>query len=269
MIVGRVMTPRTSPGVGRQCCVLACLCLLFAALSGQFVLRVHGDNESGASAATAVEAEAEVEETMQKILLNRERPARIGDVRALIFIKQLKVGGSTVAGIVRQIMWERFHVNCTPPAHSQFTFVPEDGEDLFNMLEVSAASSSPPEHSCFANHGARRHIYPIDVTGKRHIWGIPKIAKTILEKEFVPTQDHGEFLMTIVRDPTQRLFSYLHFRARKLYNAAHSNDGDQKPSFTVDADYSEFLPKTNIELCELLQQDFTFSPQFTYLKVRC
>ena len=118
-------------------------------------------------------------------------------------------------------------MNCTPPAHSQFTFVPEDGEDLFNMLEVSAASSSPPEHSCFANHGARRHIYPIDVTGKRHIWGIPKIAKTILEKEFVPTQDHGEFLMTIVRDPTQRLFSYLHFRARKLYNAAHSNDGDQ------------------------------------------
>lgn len=123
----------------------------------------------------------------------------------------------------------RFHVNCTAPAHSKFTFVPEDGEDLFNTLEASAASSGGgrrPQHTCFANHGARRHVYPVDVTRQRHIWGVPKVQKTVLEKEFIPTGDHGEFLMTIVRDPTQRLFSYLHFRARKLYNAANSNSSD-------------------------------------------
>ena len=171
----------------------------------------------------------------------------VDDYRAIVFVKQLKVGGSTVGGIIRQIMkqrsvshkrnqlqhhltalvglLDRYGVDCTPPVTSPFTLVPEDGSLLVEKLDEWATSADPDaaDHkACYANHGARRHIYPVDITGTQHIWG--KARSGVIELEFIPKAEHKVFLMTTVRNPVERLFSFLHFRASKLFNKQRAEE---------------------------------------------
>ena len=50
-----------------------------------------------------------------------------GSYQAFLFIKQLKVGGSTVAGIVRQFMQLKWGTSCIEPMRREFTLSGKDG----------------------------------------------------------------------------------------------------------------------------------------------
>ena len=50
-----------------------------------------------------------------------------GTHQAFIFIKQLKVGGSTMAGIVRQFMHLKWGTKCIEPMRREFTLSGKDG----------------------------------------------------------------------------------------------------------------------------------------------
>ena len=50
-----------------------------------------------------------------------------GDYQAFIFIKQLKVGGSTMAGVVRQFMYLKWNTTCIEPMKREYTLSSKDG----------------------------------------------------------------------------------------------------------------------------------------------
>lgn len=57
----------------------------------------------------------------------QEDSAVEGEYQAFIFIKQLKVGGSTMAGIVRQFMQLKWGTSCIEPMRREFTLSGKDG----------------------------------------------------------------------------------------------------------------------------------------------
>jgi hypothetical protein len=63
------------------------------------------------------------------IELQQDDAAGAGDYQAFLFIKQLKVGGSTMAGVVRQFMHLKWGTRCIEPMRREFTLSGKDGCD--------------------------------------------------------------------------------------------------------------------------------------------
>lgn len=73
--------------------------------------------------------------------------AEEGHYQAFIFIKNLKVGGSTMAGVVRQFMFLKWGTTCIEPMRREFTLSGKDGyvrdedEDVSLSLSLSLCMS--------------------------------------------------------------------------------------------------------------------------------
>jgi hypothetical protein len=210
--------------------------------------------------------------------------------------------GAASSSSCKHSQQHRYNVSCTVPAHTNFTLTADDGKQLWAQLDswrrrprvpfedpthIKNANTKLAEnrsvtvkghHLCVASHGERRHVFPVDVTGQ--------FAESFERVKGWSRQQAGRageasalrvFLVTVVRDPVQRLFSYLHFRAHKRYNAALQNhsltdDTHGLTNFTVStgvtaqAAYRDLLPQTESELCGTLERDNTISTQYAYLQ---
>eukprot|EP00750_Incisomonas_marina_P029197 INCI7068.1.p1 GENE.INCI7068.1~~INCI7068.1.p1 ORF type:complete len:595 (+),score=106.59 INCI7068.1:196-1980(+) len=229
-----------------------------------------------------------------------------GHYQAFIFIKNLKVGGSTMAGIVRQFMYLKWGTTCIEPMRREFTLSGKDGDVIMMTLALwaqkernssaavdslsqfnasqaktlgaaaaaSAAASSETHRLCAANHGTRRTVYPASLSFSNRT-----------------------FLMTVIRDPVDRIFSYIHFTAMKKSNKVQTRGHKKKisarkaarqerkakkrglpspsevaadqanGSFVVhDLDYRKYFPKSEAQLCHMLARNGSISTQYSYLQ---